>query len=256
MRAFFGAAVVAMFVLSAGSVPAEDRPKPTEAEKAAIAKIREAGGQVMEVAQNDNHLEVAYHLADGTVTNDHLAPLKELKGRIVSLNLRGTAVTDEGLANLEGLTGLQRLHLEKTKITDKGLLHLKGLTGLEYLNLYGTEVTDAGLEQLAGLKNLKKLYLWQTKVTDAGVEKLKGALPQTTVIRGLDALPVAEPKPEEKKADEKKADKKPEDKKPEEKKEEKKAEEKKAEDKKAEEKKSDEKKPDDKKEPEKKSEKK
>lgn len=156
----------------------------SEAEQKAIARIKELGGQVLEIAQNDNRLEVSYHLAQGKITDEALVPVKDLT-RLAILNLRGTEVTDAGLANLAGLTTLTRLHLEKTKVTDVGLAHLKGLVNLEYLNIYGTEVTDAGLVQLEGLAKLKKLYVWQTKVTDAGVMKLKTALPMLDIVRGM-----------------------------------------------------------------------
>lgn len=154
-----------------------------EAEKKAIAKIREIGGLVLEIAQNDKRLDVSYITAQAKVTDEHLAPLKDLS-KLANLNLRGTEVTDAGLANIAGAKELVRLHLEKTKITDKGLEHLKGLEKLEYLNVYGDEITDAGLEQIPALKGLKSLYVWQTKVTDAGVEKLQKAMPMLKIVRG------------------------------------------------------------------------
>jgi hypothetical protein len=183
---------VGIAVLLAVTVPvAAQTPGPakrSEAEKQALAKLTKLGVSAMELAQNDPHLEVAYHLMDKEITADALAPLKDLKG-VVHLNLRGRAVTDDMLAAVAGLKELTRLHLEKTKVTDKGLVHLKGLANLEYLNLYGTAVTDAGLVHLEGLKKLKSLYLWQTKVTDAGVAKLKKALPQVQIIRGFEEKP-------------------------------------------------------------------
>jgi hypothetical protein len=154
-----------------------------EAEKAAIAKIRESGALVLEIAQNDKRLDVSYITAQGKVTNELLLPLKDLT-RLAHLNLRGAEITDDGLVPLAGQKTLIRLHLEKTKITDKGLEQLKGLENLEYLNLYGTEITDAGLVHLEGLKKLRKLYLWQTKVTDEGVKKLQEAIPELKIIRG------------------------------------------------------------------------
>jgi Leucine-rich repeat (LRR) protein len=154
-----------------------------EAEKKAIARIRECGALVLEIAQNDKRLDVSYLTAQGKVNNDLLVPLEELT-RLANLNLRGTEVTDDGLPHFANQKTLVRLHLEKTKITDKGLQHLKGLENLEYLNLYGTEIGDAGLAHLEGLKKLKSLYLWQTKVTDEGVKKLQAALPGLKIIRG------------------------------------------------------------------------
>ena len=180
--------LVALLLVISGSIRAEAPPQRSDAEKKALAKIAQLGASAMELAQNDPHLEVAYHLMDKEITVEHLAPLKDLKG-VVHLNLRGRAVTDDMLAAVAGLKELTRLHLEKTKVTDKGLAHLKGLANLEYLNLYGTAVSDAGLANLEGLKKLKSLYLWQTKVTDAGVAKLKKALPQTQIIRGFEEKP-------------------------------------------------------------------
>ncbi|OAI49949.1 hypothetical protein AYO44_18120, partial [Planctomycetaceae bacterium SCGC AG-212-F19] len=209
--------VIPLLLLATGLVMGQ-APKPitqTDDGKKAIGRIQQLGGQVMELAQNDNRLEVSYLYADGKITDEHLALLKALKG-LVHLNLRGQPITDEHLAHLKGLTELTRLHLEKTKVTDKGMEQLKGLVNLEYLNLYNTEVTDAGLAQLEGLKKLKNVYLWQTKVTDAGAAKFKQAIPGADVNRGIEDKP-KEAKPEEKKDDKKPADKKDE-KKPEEKK--------------------------------------
>src|SRR5438132_263415 len=127
--------------LAAQGLLAEDKPAPTEAEKQAIASIKKLGGNVMEIAQNDSRLDVAFYLADSKIGDEQLAAVKNLP-RTMKLNLAGTGVTDAGLANIKDLKGLTTLHLEKTKIGDAGLEHLKGLENLEYLNLYGTQVTD------------------------------------------------------------------------------------------------------------------
>lgn len=189
----------------AGMAGAQEKPMPTEAEKQATAAIKKLGGQVLELAQNDARLDVAFHLADGKITDAEVALVKDLP-KTANLNLRGTEVTDAGLAAIKDLKGLVRLHLEKTKVTDAGLEHLKGLENLEYLNLYGTGVTDAGLKHLEGLKKLRKIYLWQTPVTDAGVAALKAAIPEIQITRGVELAKPAEPKPEEKKPEEKKAE--------------------------------------------------
>lgn len=176
--------------------PPTEKVPLTEAEKEAIASLRKLGALVLEVAQTDSRLDISLHLVDSKVTDEQLAPLKQLP-RTIQLNLRKTAITDAGLEAVKGLKQLEKLHLENTAITDAGLTHLGGLENLEYLNLYGTKVTDAGLKSLTGLKKLKRLYLWQTGVTDAGVDALKQALPGLVVNRGLDA-PKAEPKPDPK----------------------------------------------------------
>jgi hypothetical protein len=224
------------------SSEAQNPAKRDDAELKAMAQIQKLGGLVLELAQNDPHLEVSYLQKEAKFGDEFLTPLKNLKG-LVHLNLRGQDVTDAQLVHLKDITTLTRLHLENTKITDKGLEQLKGLVNLEYLNLYGTAITDAGLAHLEGMKKLKDIYLWQTKVTDAGVAKLKKALPQVEIVRGIDLTkPIEEKKAEPAKKDEKKADPK----KTEPKKDEKKAEPAKKDEKKAEPKK-DEKKADPKK---------
>lgn len=170
---------------------------------ALVEKIQELGGRVMRVAADDPAVEIAFHLGrsqdglrqvdatdsegpESPALDGELGILKDL-GRLVSLHLGGTDVTDEGLVHLAGLTALKRLHLEKTRVSDAGLEHLAGLESLTYLNLYLTGVTDAGLAHLEGLKNLKSLYLWQTQVTPEGAEKLRQVLPDCHVDLGWKA---------------------------------------------------------------------
>ena len=175
-----------LFVMNLAGIPVsqakktEDKSGPSETDQKAIQAIEKLGGSVRQLAQNDDRLEVDFHLQPGSLTDDQLAVVKDLK-KMIHLHLGNTNTTDRGLAHLAGLTALTELHLEKTKITDAGLKSLANLNALEYLNLYGTAVTDAGLAHLKGLSKLKHLYLWQTKATPAGVSDLRKALP------GLDA---------------------------------------------------------------------
>ena len=134
----------------------QEKVGTSDAEAQAIAQIEKEGGSVRQIAQNDEHREIDFHLQGASCTDEQLAPLAKIKN-IVSLNLGKTSVTDAGLAYIKPLTGLVQLHLEQSKITDKGLAQLKGLVNLTYLNLYGAAVTDAGLAQLTGLKNLRNL---------------------------------------------------------------------------------------------------
>jgi Leucine-rich repeat (LRR) protein len=217
MRSFVPTTVV--LVCIAGAAVAQEKPaQRSDAENKAIARLRQLNVIVLEIAQNDPHLDASYLQKDAKFSDDFLTPLKDVKGSLVHLNLRGQDLTDVQMVHLKELTNLTRLHLENTKITDKGLEQIKGLTNLEYLNLYGDNVSDAGLVQLEGMKKLKNLYLWQTKVTDAGAARLKKAIPQVDIDRGLEAekppeKPAEKPaqKPAEKPKDEKKPAEKPKD---------------------------------------------
>jgi Leucine-rich repeat (LRR) protein len=99
------------------------------------------------------------------------------QGRIRSVRLSRTAVTDADLLHLKKLSGLKALYLDDTRITDAGLAHLAGLTGLETLSLNYTRIGDAGLEHLKTLSQLRSLELLETAVTAAGLRSLRKALP-------------------------------------------------------------------------------
>src|SRR5690606_20513528 len=79
------------------------------AEQAAISKLKQLGGHVLELAQNDPRLEVSFHLQTEPLTDAHLAPLKDLP-TVVQLNLRGTNVDDKMLSHVAGLKSLTKLH--------------------------------------------------------------------------------------------------------------------------------------------------
>ncbi|HEY2839479.1 MAG TPA: M56 family metallopeptidase, partial [Pirellulales bacterium] len=102
-------------------------------------------------------------------------------------------ITDAGLAHLGKLTKLTDLVIaelvsfsderentplrEHSAITNDGLRHLAGLTELETLTISGSHLTDAGLVHLHNLKKLKSLSTDGTKITPAGVEELRKFLP-------------------------------------------------------------------------------
>jgi beta-lactamase regulating signal transducer with metallopeptidase domain len=99
------------------------------------------------------------------------------QGKIRTVRLSRTAVTDADLGHLKGLSGLKALYLDDTRITDAGLGHLAGLADLETLSLNYTRTTDAGLEHLKRLSRLRSLALLEADVTAAGLRALTKALP-------------------------------------------------------------------------------
>ena len=159
--------------------------KPSAGETAAIAALAKAGVDVRLVAQDSPWHEVNLRLVGTNVTDQTIAPLKDVAS-LIELRLGTTKVTDQGLAVVKNLPHLQVLGLELTGVTDAGVAHLKGLAELTYLNLYGTSVTDAALDSLKGMKFLRSLYLWQTKVTPDGVKKLQEALPGLNINTGAE----------------------------------------------------------------------
>lgn len=94
----------------------------------------------------------------------YLKPLQSLR----VLNLSGTRITGRGLEYLAGL-GLQTLDLLGTAITDDDLIALAASGSITDLSLADTKITDAGVLMLAKLSGLQRLYLGNTQVTDASI---------------------------------------------------------------------------------------
>lgn len=102
-----------------------------------------------------------------------LEPLRSLAPNgLWGLHAEHSAVDDQQLRYLQGMTGLQLLDLTATRVTDAGLIHLLGLERLETLTLWDTAVTDGGLDLIGRLPNLRQLGLGNTAVTDKGLRSL------------------------------------------------------------------------------------
>lgn len=105
------------------------------------------------------------------ITDDDLAYVATLTG-LESLNVAWTPITDDGLRWIKGLTNLKRLELYNTQVSNNGLSSLSKLKRLEYLSLEGTQVTDKGLNQFTGFPALAELHLNRLPITDIGLAHL------------------------------------------------------------------------------------
>jgi hypothetical protein len=107
--------------------------------------------------------------------DEDLLPLLDLRPDALDIvYMRGTKVTDAGLAHLAALQELRQLDLSETNVTDAGLTHLANLRQLRWLLLGKTHVTDAGLAHLANLRELQTLDLYGTDVRGPGLTSLAG----------------------------------------------------------------------------------
>ena len=122
--------------------------------------------------------QVLFHkLEDEDARLDFLA--QEPFRNLTYFQVRGAAIDDAALANLQGMASLKILRLVKTKLTDEGVNSLAGLAALTELSLRDNEITDAALEPLARLPALTNLGLVHTRITDAGLTTL-ATMPQLT----------------------------------------------------------------------------
>jgi hypothetical protein len=91
------------------------------------------------------------------------------------IQIEFTSITDDDLAALQGLEGLEVLLLDhpQNHLTAEGLRTLATLPNLMHLRVRGVAIDDEGAEAIAAVKSLKILNLPQSELTDAGIEKLK-----------------------------------------------------------------------------------
>lgn len=118
------------------------------------------------------------------LTNDDLAGLSEMTG-LESLDISGSGLVDD-ISALSGLINLKYLDASVTAVKD--LTPLKNLTKLEFLNLTGTDIfldVPQCIEPLTGMTNLKYLYLsHETAARDFVIDDLS-PLANMTQLRML-----------------------------------------------------------------------
>lgn len=136
--------------------------------------------------------EGGYRVDDGLV-----AQACRVRG-LQSLNLGGTAVTDDGLKAVGRVTTLKQLYLWRTLITDKGTAHLRNLPLLQVLNLWDTPTTDRTVTEVLSRLRLKKVLLgtspqpktifhdqWElpgSEITAEAAEEFQKTHPETEVV--------------------------------------------------------------------------
>lgn len=108
---------------------------------------------------------------------------RDASGRVTSVDLRATWVTDTDLRKLLRFPQLTHLDLSLTRITDQGMQELKNATGIVDLNLrFAESVTDEGLAAIKTWKKLKRLNVHGTKISDTTLDHIAGI----TTIESLD----------------------------------------------------------------------
>jgi hypothetical protein len=101
---------------------------------------------------------------------------------VVSVRLAGEKIDDGALRSLELLPDLRALDLQGTQISNDGLARLKALTGLQSLALSrNRKLSDAGLRNLKDMKTLQSLCVGPNEFSATALDELKKALPQLAV---------------------------------------------------------------------------
>ncbi|MCU0781202.1 MAG: hypothetical protein MUF04_08895 [Akkermansiaceae bacterium] len=164
---------------------AADAKAGNDALKAAVAALaKEFPGVVSFESQASDAVVITAVSQRGVFDDAALAKFAPVMPELVTLDLTGTRVTDQGLAVLAAAKKLRVVRLGETAVTDAVMETLCALPALESVNLYATKVTDAGVARLATLGNLRRLYLWQAAVQPETTAALKEKLPNLEVVAG------------------------------------------------------------------------
>jgi hypothetical protein len=90
------------------------------------------------------------------------------------LEVRGTRVTDAGLAALAGLTALEKLKLSDNMLQGDGISLLAPLQALRWFDLEGERITDSAIPGILQLQGIIRLHLGNTSVSNEGLSRLSG----------------------------------------------------------------------------------
>ncbi len=113
------------------------------------------------------------------VTDENLAYVGQMTGLEELSIFWSFQLTDKGISQLSGLKRLRILEIDNSRMTDVSLGTIGKLTNLEELRIGGVGFSDRGLAQLKGLTRLTELSLGagirkNERITDAGLEFLMG----------------------------------------------------------------------------------
>lgn len=158
----------------------------------AVSRLESAGAKFL---RDNGGTPYKASLSNRRITDERLRDLRSIP-TLWEVDLRGSSVTDGGLAYLSALAKLKALRLP-ANASDRGVLGLPGYVDLtsfsaggtrvgdgtvtwvgnrkdlEYVDLCGTAITDKSISQLRGLRQLRWLDLGGTPVGDLGVAQLE-----------------------------------------------------------------------------------
>lgn len=105
------------------------------------------------------------------LTDAHLRSMSGL-GKMYSLSIPSSIITDRGADTLTRFTQLDNLHFASDQITDNTLKKISSLSGIKTLDLSGSQLTGDGILHLTKLHKLRSLTLKNVVLSDEAVAAL------------------------------------------------------------------------------------
>ena len=193
--------VAAALRVPAAPAGAATGPVPVAAERPAAALVRQLGGWY--VLDGDGHVvevNMVYHeepggrRADNRLTDSDGALRAAGKfPRLKKLYLRLGQATDDGLAALDGLSGLEVLYVwDATQVSDAGIAHLAGLPKLRGVHISNSRLGDGALAVFAKMPSIRSLSLQGNNFSDAGMKHLSGMKQLQSLWVGMGSQPITD----------------------------------------------------------------
>lgn len=186
-----GASFDAPFQLAEGQALPEPPPPPVAEEELgpaperALAALRERLVHVQTVSAESQELWVDFAAPAAAIRDEDARKLLDpLTDHVAELSLARTRIGDHALETVAEMPLLRRLDLRGTAVTDAGLARLRGHPLLAELVLARTKLTDAALETILELPALERVWLWESGVSAAAVARLRSERPRLQVVDG------------------------------------------------------------------------
>lgn len=163
----------------------EPEEKVAPANAAALAVLREHLVHVGRIAAGSNLLRVDFSATAARVTDVEAARLLEpVLPQLASVSLARCAIGDQTAELLARALRLVHLDLRGTLVTEAGVAALSCLTRLSELVLVQTRLTDAAVDRLAAMPALKRVFLWKSGLSPEAVARLRALRPGLSVDAG------------------------------------------------------------------------
>lgn len=118
-------------------------------------------------------------------TDQSMAELKPIARQIVSLNVDGMPIGQQGLETIATFKNLRDINLNDTPTDDQGLERLLALPKLSSASLSGTAVTAAGVKQLLVNNGLRQVFIWNTSISNEEAAELIASFPTKVIEVGF-----------------------------------------------------------------------
>jgi mono/diheme cytochrome c family protein len=155
------------------------------APNAALVALREALIHVEPSAPGSNGLRIDCAAiavrVDDALAKQLLGPVRE---QVVDLSLARAAISDATLDLLAKMPHLKRLDLRGTAVSDRGIAKLVHLGELEELIVAQAKLSDASLDTLLACKSMKSVFLWRSGLSAEAIARLRQARPALYVDAG------------------------------------------------------------------------